>query len=80
MRSSFGSIGVVNIRFERDIAVTATAFRPVALTTSIHAFARTVVSERFAYTLDETMTAGMALSGFKSFKATTEPTSIGNPW
>ncbi len=69
----------MNILFESDIAVMATAFRPVDLTTSIHALARTVVSARFAYTFEETMTAGMALSGLSNFSATTEPTSIGNP-
>ena len=34
----------VNIRLERDIAVIATALRPVLLTKSRHALARTVVS------------------------------------
>ena len=67
------------MRFESDMAVTATAFLPVALMTSRQDLARTVVSDRFAYTLEETMTAGIALSGFRSLSATTEPTSIGKP-
>ena len=67
------------MRFESDMAVTATAFRPVALITSRHDFANTVVSDRFAYTLEDTITAGMELSGLRSLSATTEPTSIGNP-
>ena len=70
----------MNIRFDIDIAVTATAFFPVAPRTSKHDLARTVVSARFAYTFDETMTAGIALSGLRSLSATTEPTSIGKPW
>ena len=69
----------VNIRLESDMAVMATARRPWALITSKHDFARTVVSLRLAYMLEDTMTAGMVLSGLSSVKATTEPTSIGNP-
>ncbi len=78
--SSSGAILSVNILLESDMAVIAIALRPVLRTTSRHAFASTDVSERFAYTLDETITAGIALSGFNSFRAITEPTSIGNPW
>ena len=31
-------------------------------------------------TFEETMTAGIALSGLSNLSATTEPTSIGKPW
>ena len=69
----------VNIRLDSDMAVMATARRPCALTTSRHDLARTVVSFRFAYMFEETMTAGMLLSGLSSVRATTEPTSMGKP-
>ena len=62
-----------------DIAVMATARRPWDLMTSRHDFASTVVSVRLAYMFEETITVGMLLSGFNSVKATTDPTSMGNP-
>ena len=50
-----------------------------AFAASMQDLARTVVSARFAYTLEDTMTAGMRLLGFNSDSETTEPTSIGKP-
>jgi hypothetical protein len=62
------------------MAVTATAFLPVLLITSKQAFASTVVSLLLEYTLEDTMTAGILFPGLSKVNATTEPTSIGNPW
>ena len=47
--------------------------------TSRHDLASTVVSVRLAYMFDETITAGIRLSGLSKVNATTEPTSMGNP-
>ena len=61
------------------MAVTATARRPWACTTSKQDLANTVVSLRLAYMFEDTITAGILFSGFNKVSATTEPTSMGNP-
>ena len=68
------------MRLDRDMAATTATFLPAAFAASMQDLARTVVSARFAYTLEDTMTAGMRLLGFNSDSETTEPTSIGKPY
>jgi hypothetical protein len=62
------------------VTAIATGRRPVWCAASAPAFPSTIVSARSAYMLQETIVAGSALSGFRSFSATTEPVSIGKPW
>ena len=77
MRSSEGSIGSVNILLDKLETTTTTAFRPPEARASRMAFPRTMVSDRLAYMLLETMVEGILLFGLRSESAVIDPVSIG---